>query len=156
MKFGRLAGLCAAAALATGCSTQWYPGYSKRDVVRTDVVIRSEPRGATITFNGVRQPVPAPIRIPVEYDHTETRYERQSNYGQRMREDMGPVLSIVTFPVWMVASLFHYKEDLRRHEYGGNRHVIDAWLKGYDDAHEEILLEGEGEHPVDIKLTKSR
>lgn len=155
MKLVRLAIVLSAVSLAS-CTSQWYPGSAVRDIAKSDIVIRSEPPGATILFNGKRQPSPAPIRIPVEYSHSETLYERQTNSGVAMRESMGPVLSIVLFPVWMVASLFHYKEDVRRHEYGGNHHVIDAHLLGYDDLREEITLEGQSEFPVTLTLTKSR
>ena len=148
--------LACLALLAAGCSSQWYPGVTHSDIARTEIVIRSDPTGAVITFDGRQQPSPAPIRIPVEYSHSDTLYERQSNHGAAMRESMAWPFQILTFPVWMVASFFHFKEELRRHEYGGNVHVIDAHLPGYDDERVNITLEGQGELPVDVKMAKSK
>jgi hypothetical protein len=144
------------ATLAAGCTSQWYPGVSHHDIARTDVVISSEPAGASLEFDGKKLEAPAPVRLPVEYTHTETQYERQSNYGISMRKDMSTPVAILTFPIWAVASLFHYKEQLRRHDYGGNVHVITAFVHGYDEGREEIKLEGEAEKVVTFKLVKSR
>ncbi len=141
--------------LAAACTSQWYPGIEHTERVRTDVVIRSDPSGAVITFNG-KQQAPAPILIPVVYDHTETLYERQSNYGARMREDMSPVVEVLTFPIWLIPSFFHFTEQRRVHSYENNKHVVSAYLEGYDEAVQEITLEGQERFPVDVKLVKSK
>jgi hypothetical protein len=122
----------AGALLATGCTSQWYPGFERRDIVRTDVEIRTEPPGATIYMNGTKLASPSPLRQPIEYDHVERLYERQNN----------------------VAMVYHYKEDLRRHEYAGNRYKFEARLPGYYDTAEEVVLEGEAQKVVTIKLPK--
>jgi hypothetical protein len=145
-----------AALAAAGCSSQWYPGYAHQDICRTDIVIRTVPEGATIRFDDKQQPSPAPIRIPIEYDHTETMWERQTNAGEDMRESMHPVFQVLTFPVWGIASFFHHKESLRRHEYGGNKHAVSALLPGFDEGYEEITLAGEAEFPLTMKLVRSK
>lgn len=146
----------AAAVLAAGCSSQWYPGFSKADVARTDVIVRTEPEGATVLFNGVVQKQVSPIRIPVDYDHVETVYERQTNAGLAMREGMSPLAQVLTFPVWAVASFFHYSEDVRRHEYGNNVHTVSAYAPGRDEVQETIRLEGEAEREVRLVLPVSK
>ena len=148
--------LCGGALLAAGCSSQWFEVTSNNDIVRTDIVIRTEPAGATLTFDGVRQIKPTPIRLPVEYDHIETLYERQANYGSRMREGMSGFVEVLAFPVWGIASFFHYRNETRRHTYGGNIHTILAEMTGRDDAQATVTLEGEAEHPVTLKLLKSK
>lgn len=147
--------LPAAALLAAGCSSQWYPGVQHSDVARTDVVIHTVPEGATIEFGGRRQSAPSPIRVPVNYDHTVTMYERQSNHGASMREGMSPVVQVLTFPVWAIASFFHYREEMKRHEYGGNVHEIVARLAGYAEARQTVRLEGEAEVPVTLTLERA-
>ena len=154
----------AAVLVAGGCSSQWYPGYAHPNIARTDVVIRTEPSGATIVMTRVGesgQPWTvesrklqsvSPVRQPIEYDHVETLYERQQNYGADMREGMHPVLQVLTFPVWAVASFFHFRQEKRRHEYGNNKFVVMAYLPDREDAEETIVLEGEAEHPVLLKL----
>ena len=155
MRPARIAAL-ACVTLAAGCSSQWYAGNSKRDIARTDVIIHTQPEGATVVFDGHAQPEPSPIKIPVEYDHVETVWERQSNYGTRMLDGMNPIVAVLTFPVWAVASFFHYREDTRRHEYGGNSHVISAYIPGRDEAQETITLEGEAQVTVNLSLPLSK
>ncbi len=164
MRPAALLPVVAAAALAAGCNSQWFPGFSHSDIARTDVVIRTEPPGATIVMTRVdassqasspdtlRLPTPSPVRQPIEYDHVETLYERQNNYGAQMREGMHPVVQVLTFPVWAVASFFHFREEKHRHEYGNNKYVVTAQMPGRDDAEQSIVLEGEAEHPVLLKL----
>jgi hypothetical protein len=156
MRAARLAALAGTIALAAGCQSQWLPGMSIPDIARTDVIIRTTPPGAIVFFNDTKQAAPTPIRIPVEYAHVVTVYDRQNNYGARMREGMSTIVEIVTFPVWAVASLFHFDEQMKRHEYGGNIHTISTFLPGYDDTSQTITLEGEADHPVDITLVKSK
>ena len=132
MSAARLTGLVATAALAAGCTSQWYPGFERRDIATTDVIVKTEPPGAAIYLDGKKLQSPAPLRQPVAYDHVERLYERQSNKFL----------------------LYHYKEDLRRHEYGNNRHVFEARLDGYYDTSEEITLNGEAERTITIKLPK--
>ena len=144
------------ACAAAGCSSQWYPGNAKRDIVRTDLLIETTPPGATVVFDGKTLPETSPLILPIEYDHVETEYERQTNAGQSMRESMGPVLTVLTFPVWMVASLFHSRQTRRRHEYGGASHVVSAYIPGRDDAQEAITLEGEAKRTVKLTLPASK
>ena len=46
------------------------------------------------------------------------------------------------------------REEMKRHVYGANRHVVSARLKGYDDAEREITLEGEERVEVELKLAR--
>jgi len=153
-----------AAALACGCSSQWYAGAEHSDIARTDVVIRTEPTGAKLVmtrFNSADSTTPlevkelpghSPVNQPIEYDHTDTLYERQSNYGAHMREDMSTVVQILTFPVWAVASFFHYRDEKHRHQYGNNAFTVSAHLPGRENAEVKVVLEGEAEHPVLLLL----
>jgi hypothetical protein len=141
---------------AAGCTSQWYEGPSTRDVVTTDVVVHTEPEGATILFNGKEQKAPSPIRVPVRYDHTTTMWERQTNAGESMREGMGTLTTILTFPIWGIASFFHSKEEVLRHTYEGGTHQVTALLPGYDQADETVTLKGEAEKTVTIPLVKSK
>lgn len=134
-----LAAACAAAAALGGCHSQWYQEGSRTEIVRTDVVVRTEPAGATVYFNGKRMDR-APVRIPVEYDHTIEQWVRQSNAS----------------PSWSpTAILTHAKEEMKRHVYEGNRHKVTASMDGYDDATSDLLLEGEAEVDVVLKLSRS-
>ena len=92
--------------------------------------------------------------MPVEYDHTEQLWSRQNNQGARMREDMGTVVTILTFPVWAIASLFHFSEDRRVHVYGNNTFTITMSKVGYDSVERVVELEGEDEVDVSIRLQK--
>jgi len=156
MRTAQLVALAGVAAMAAGCQSQWVGGMTRTDIARTDVIIKTTPPGALIFFNDKKQSAPAPIRIPVEYTHVVTVYDRQNNYGAHMREGMSTVVTVLTFPVWAVASLFHYDEQMLRHEYGGNTHTITTYLAGYDDTAQTITLEGEADHPVDITLVRSK
>ena len=113
----------------SGCTSQWYLQFETSDLVTTDVVVRTVPEGATISVDGATQ-AKSPVRIPIEYDHIEQLWSRQANK----------------------LLLFHYREDLRRHVYGHNKHVITAILRGHEDAEREIVLEGEDEVIVEIPL----
>jgi hypothetical protein len=154
----------AALLVAGGCSSQWYPGYAHPTIARTDVIVRTEPSGAEIYMSHLEEsgygvasevrklPSPSPVRQPIDYDHVETQYQRQSNYGAKIREDMHPVLQVLTFPVWAVASFFHFREEKRRHEYGNNKFIVTAYMPGREQADKTIVLEGEAEHPVFLEL----
>lgn len=146
----------AALLLLGGCRSQWYPGVAHHDIVRTNVLIRTEPPGARIRFNGKEMSAPSPIRVPVDYDHYETMYERQTNAGADMREGQSTLTQVVTAPVWLAASAVHHGEEVRRHEYAGNQHEISAWLPGYEEAVVTVTLEGEAEHPVTLKLERTK
>ncbi len=141
-----------AAAVAGGCTSQWFPGYAHPDIAKTDLVIHTEPTGATLLMDGTKLGKPAPVRLPIEYAHVDTLYERQSNYGVQMREDMGPVLTVLTFPVWLVASFFHFTEQKHRHTYGHNTFVVTAYAPGREDAEITVVLEGEAEKQIVLKL----
>ena len=143
----------AGALLLTGCQSQWYEQHYVHNLITTDVVIRSEPAGARIQWE-TASIGKAPVRLPVEYDHTEQLWTRQNNQGARMREDMGTVMTILTFPVWAIASLFHTTEDRRRHVYGHNTFAIMLTKPGYNDAHRVIELEGEDEVDVMVRMKK--
>jgi hypothetical protein len=144
----RGAPLLLALALA-GCQTQWFLEGETSDIVETRVRVDTDPAGAWVSFNGVAQ-AKAPVIIPVLYDHTEQLWARQSNEGARMRDGMSTVVQIVTFPVWAVASLFHFREDKRRHVYGGNQHTVSAAMRGRLEAYQALELEGEAE--VEVRL----
>lgn len=148
--------LLAAALLAAGCTSQWYEGPATHDKVLTNVVVHTTPEGADILFDDVKQKARSPIRIPVRYDHTATIWERQTNAGSKMREDMGPVTTILTCPVWLVASLFHEKEELTRHTYEGNVHTLTALLPDYDQADHDLTLKGEAEVTITLPLVTSK
>jgi hypothetical protein len=145
-----------AALLAAGCTSQWYEGPKTEDSVTTNVVIRTVPEGATIVFDDQELSARTPMRIPVRYDHAATTWERQTNAGQQMRDGMGPVLTIITCPIWLVASVFHEKEEVLRHTYEGNVHTVTALLPGHDQADENLTLKGEAEKTVTITLVPSK
>ncbi|MCE9636194.1 MAG: hypothetical protein K8T90_10870 [Planctomycetes bacterium] len=143
--------LCAAA--TAGCQSQWYMTVEHAEVVRTDVVVRTEPTGATVSFDGRVQDA-APLRIPVDYEHSTQQWERQTNAGARMRESTGVIGTILLFPIWLPASFFHSREEMKRHVYGLNRHVVSAQMQGYEAAEQQIELEGEAQVEVSLKLTR--
>ena len=145
-----------AALLAAGCTSQWYEGPSTRDTVTTNVVVHTEPEGAVILVNDVQQKAASPIRIPVRYDHFATMWERQTNAGQQMRAGMGPVLKILTCPVWLIASVFHEKEEILRHTYEGNVLNVTALMPGRDQADATLTLKGEAEKTLTLPLVPSK
>ena len=146
----------AAALLAAGCTSQWYEGPATQDYVTTNVVVQTDPQGAEILFDDVVQKAKSPLRIPVRYKHAATTWERQTNAGTKMREGMGPVLTVITFPVWLVASVFHQKEEILRHTYDNNVHTVTALMPGRDQADQTLTLKGEAEIVVDFTLVKSK
>jgi hypothetical protein len=146
----------AAALFAAGCTSQWYEGPSTRDSVTTNVVVHTEPEGAVIVVNDVQQRANSPIRIPVRYDHFATTWERQTNAGQQMRAEMGPVMKILTCPVWLVASVFHEKEEILRHTYEGNVLTVTALMPGRDQADATVTLKGEAETSLTLTLVPSK
>ena len=145
-----------AALLAAGCTSQWYEGPKTEDTVTTNVVIHTVPEGATIVFDERELSARTPLRVPVRYDHAATTWERQTNVGQQMRDGMGPVLTVLTFPVWLVASFFHEKEEVLRHTYEGNVHSVTALMDGRDQADETLTLAGEAEKVLNITLVPSK
>lgn len=155
MSAAKLLSAVCALALA-GCSSQWYPGNEVHDIARTDLYIESEPSNATVVFDGKTLPETTPLLMPIEYDHTITQYERQTNAGQAMRESMSLPVAIIATPVWLIASFFHSKETMKRHQYGGNKHVVSAYLPGHDDAQETITLEGEAKKTLRFVLPVSK
>ena len=150
----RLVFLLTSVLLLAGCQSQWFLVTQRNDLVTTDLLVRTEPTGAPVSFNGVEMER-APFRLPVEYDHEEKLYERQTNVGAQLREDWGTVGTIIGFPIWGPASAFHRTEERRVHVYGRNRHVISASLGGYDEAWQELVLEGEDEIEVSLELKRS-
>lgn len=138
---------------AAGCRSQWYMTVEHSEIVRTDVVVRTEPTGATVAFDGRVQDT-APLRIPVDYEHSTQQWERQTNAGAAIRENTGIIGTILLFPIWIPASFFHTREEAKRHVYGANRHVVAARLQGFDDAEQAIELGGEAQVEVVLKLTK--
>ncbi len=134
-----------------GCQSAYVLDHEARELVQTEVVVRSAPEGAEIRFDG-RSFGPAPLRMPIEYDHTEQLYLRQTNFGADMREGMSGLTTVLTFPVWAVASLFHHKEELRRHVYGRNEFAVTASLPGRPVAERRVKLEGEDVVEVELEL----
>ena len=141
------------ALLLTGCKSQWYQQHEVHNLVTTEVMLRSEPPGATIQWENVSIGK-TPARLPVEYDHTEQLWTRQVNQGELMREDMGPVVKVLTFPIWGIASFFHTTQDRRRHVYGGNEFTVRMTLPGYQDAERQVQLQGEDEVDISMRLEK--
>ena len=139
------------ALLLTGCKSQWIQNHEVHNLVTTDVVIHTEPTRARLKWENVSIGK-APVRLPVEYDHTEQLWSRQNNQGARMREDMGPILTILTFPVWAIASFFHTTEDRRVHVYGNNEFTVSASATGHHTVEHAIKLEGEDEVNVSLRL----
>ena len=128
-----------AVAPLAGCHSQWYHQASHTEIVRTDVIVRATPPGAVVYFNGRRMET-APVRIPVDYEHTVEQWVRQSNAS----------------PSWSPTALVTgAKEELKKHVYGGNRHTVSASLDGYEDASRTLVLEGEAEVDVVLELVKS-
>jgi hypothetical protein len=117
--------------LLPGCTSQWYMGGERAELVTTVVRVDTEPQGAVVYFNGVRQAA-APVRIPVEYDHVEQLWSRQNN----------------RFLV------YHYREDRRRHVYGNNVHTVAAHLPGHVEAEQVVTLEGQEEVAVTLRLPR--
>jgi hypothetical protein len=141
------------ALLLTGCQSQWYMQHEVQNLITTEVVIHSDPEGGRIRWQNV--PIGrTPVRLPVEYDHVEQLWTRQNNYGARMREDMGTVVTVLTFPVWMIASFFHTTEDRRRHLYGGNEFTVSISKSGYAIEERDVKLEGEDEVNLSVHLKK--
>lgn len=142
----------ALALLTAGCSSQAYLQHQRPEFVTTEVVVRtSPPEDATVYFNNVRQAT-APVRIPVEYTHVEQLYARQTNWGKTWRESWSWPMKILGAPIWLVGSLFHYREEIRRHTYGGHEHEVSAQAPGYIEAFRVIELEGEERVDVHLEL----
>ncbi|MCG3134403.1 MAG: hypothetical protein HMLKMBBP_01709 [Planctomycetes bacterium] len=134
---------------ASACQTPWVEDGRAEDVVETNVVIRSEPSGAMIHFNGKRQDA-APIRIPVRYPHVTEQWARSSNFGASIREGTGVVGTILLLPIWIPASFVQYRETIKRHRYGGNVHVIRATFADRTEREETVTLDGEAEVTVTL------
>jgi hypothetical protein len=141
------------ALLLAGCKSQWYQQHEVHNLITTEVTLRSEPSGANITWQN-QSIGRTPARMPVEYDHTEQLWSRQVNQGELMREDMGPVVKILTFPVWGIASFFHTTQDRRRHVYSGNMFDVVVTKPGYQSASRQVELQGEDEVDVSFRLEK--
>ncbi len=146
----RSPGLCvltaAAALLLGGCQSQWYLQYETKDLVTTDVFVRSVPTGANITWNGVDLG-PTPLKMPVEYTHVEQLWTRQTNKGAQMRE-AGSGWNPLSVP----ASVIHETQDRRRHVYKGNRFDVSAAASGHRDEMRPVVLEGEDELEIIFEL----
>ena len=151
VRFTVVAASLVAAVATPGCAAPWYRQGDSKYIVLTYVVADTDPPGAMVTFDGVQMDR-APVRIPVEYDHVEEHWARQSNYGVKIREDTGTLGTILLFPIWIPASIVQFREDLVRHTYGGNRHTVAAWADGHLDASQEITLEGEEQVDVNLHL----
>ena len=136
---------------ATGCQSQYYLQMESPNKLTTDVVIRTEPSGADIRWNDVAIGR-SPLRMPVEYNHTEQLWTRQTNVGARLREEWGTLGTIIGFPIWLPASLFHETEDVRRHVYGNNVFEVTARMRDHADTYRTVTLEGEDEVEVRIRL----
>ena len=146
--------IAATAAVAlTGCQSQWYLQNESHNLLTTDVFVNTEPQGAEIRWDDVSIG-PAPLRMPVEYDHVEQLWTRQNNVGARMREDWGTFGTIVGFIIWIPASLFHETEDRRVHVYGHNEFEVTARMRGYNDEYQDVKIEGEDEVHVRLRLDK--
>ena len=144
----------AGALLLTGCQSQWIFQHKVDNLITTDVLIQSDPAGGSIQWDNVGIGR-TPVRLPVEYYHSEQLWSRQSNYGASMRQDMGAIVTVLTFPVWAIASIGHFTEDRRRHVYGNNRFTVKVEKTGYTPTERTVELEGEDEVSVSVRL-KSR
>lgn len=143
----------AAALLAAGCQSQWVQENEHSEIVRTDLLVRTEPTGALVFLNRRRMDA-APVRIPIEYEHVTQQWFRQSNYGAQLRESWGPVGTILGFPIWLPASFFHGTQEMKRHVYASNVHVVAAELEGYYRAEATVELHGEEQKDVTLTLTR--
>lgn len=152
MRAARAALAAAACLVAGGCRSQWFHETSRSEVVRTDVVVRTQPPGAVVWIDDRRMDA-APVRIPVEYEHVTEQWSRQSNQGAAIRESTGVVGTILLFPIWLPASLIHGREEMKRHVYGANVHVLRASHEDHGRAEKTIELAGEEEVVVDLVLS---
>ncbi len=143
----------AAVATLSGCRTPWYKQQEKADIVRTDVHVSAVPDGASIYFDG-KLVGEAPLILPVEYDHVIELWARAGNPGADIRDSVGPVGTVLLFPVWLIASIPQRREEKRRNVYGGNVHEVRArWShSGDDDASQQITLNGE--ESVEVMLRR--
>lgn len=146
------AAVCALLASLSGCRTPWYKQQEKADIVRTDVRVSSVPDGASIYFDG-KHVGEAPLILPVEYDHVIELWARAGNPGADIRDSVGPVGTVLLFPVWLIASIPQRREEQRRNVYGGNVHEVRArWSQGgADDVFEQITLNGEESFEVTLR-----
>jgi hypothetical protein len=133
------------------CQTQFFLQHDQSDLVTTNVLVESVPTGGWVSFDGVGQAA-APVRIPVQYTHTEQVWSRQTNHGASMRENWSTVGVVLGFPIWGIASFFHYTETVRRHVYSGNRHEVTATMKGRSERTRTLELQGEDEIRVELEL----
>jgi hypothetical protein len=143
--------LAAAPLAAASCQSQWYKVDFDIDKVVTNVVVRTEPSGAMVYLDSKRMDT-APVRIPIAYSHEVSLWERSTNAGASIRESTGTLGTILLFPIWLPASFFHYAEEMKRHEYGGNVHRITAHTDAGDEAEEKIVLQGEADVTVTLRL----
>jgi hypothetical protein len=142
----------ALALLLAGCQSQWIQQGEHSEVVRTELLVRTEPTGAMVSLNRTKMDV-APVRIPIEYEHVTEQWFRQSNYGEHLRDSTGVVGTILLFPIWLPASLFHGKQEMKRHVYASNLHTVKAQLDGYYPAEQQVELKGEEQVDVLLALT---
>lgn len=151
--FARWAALAAAGTAAAGCQSQWYLQQEHEQIVRTEVLVRTEPSGATVWFDKTRIDT-SPVVIPVEYAYTTEQWERQTNMGAVYREQWGIVGTILLFPIWIPASFFHTREEMKRHVYAGNRHEIRATTQAAE-ASQTVELAGEARIEVTLTLPRA-
>lgn len=142
----------AVVAALSGCRTPWYKQDEKADIVRTDIRISTVPDGASVYFDG-KHIGQAPLILPLEYDHVIELWARAGNPGADMRDAVGPVGTVLLFPVWLIASIPQRREEQRRNVYGGNVHEVRArWSQGgEDDAFQQITLNGEESFEVTLR-----
>lgn len=150
----RAAAVSAAALCAAACSSRWYLDGAHRQIVRTEVVVHTVPEGQVVWFNGLRQ-AEAPVRIPVEYEYRVEQYFRQTNYGAQMREDAEGASGALLYPLSLPASLVHGREEMKRHSYHGNRHVVSIRPDGVDPVETQIVLQGEEEYEITLTMPQA-
>ena len=110
--------LTVVAASAVGCQSRWFSVSENRDAVTTNVHVTTTPAGALVSMDDIALDN-APFTLPVEYEHREETWRRQTNAGAVMRERTGLIGTVLLFPFWLPASLFHTSEDTIRHTYSG-------------------------------------
>ena len=147
--------LIVAVLISAGCKSAWFEDKSYTDLVVTDLIVRTSPAGAAVEIGGEERGK-SPLKMPVQYPHTMTTYQRQTNVGQSLRDSWGTIGTIIGFPIWIPASLFHTTEERRLHEYGSNKFEVSAYLAGHDEKWQDVELQGEDTFEVDLTLPPSR
>ncbi len=133
------------------CKSRWHKQSTHDERVITNLIVRSSPPDAMVSLNGVDQAT-APVRIPIEYAHSEEHYARQMSYGRLWLEEWSVPFKILGAPIWILALPLHHRQELRRHVYGHNLHVVSVRARGYVERVRELKLEGQDDVEFTMEL----